>query len=656
VLRDVAFEGWESMTAIFFGAGTGLERNTAWYLGARAQMGDPSLGRAADQVRVNAANGNLVIQNNDEIVIGRGPDSAIGRTYNSQGAIVGETDNWWTNTQRKIEMTSKTPLASGSKFKLTDWDGTEVIFSLVAGQNYYKTADPLFDDYRDDRVTYDNVTKIFTWVDNKTGTVQKFQYFDAANLGRLISVDDAETGVAADRNTVTYEYDSTAATGKLIKITTRIGTTGVAGSEQGHTNFTTLTYWAGTTNIKSLTTSWLDKGGATPVVRTLTRTNYVYDASNRLTSVSVDLSPDDSATTDGKIYTTNYAYVGTTKRIAAIAQSDGSSLSMTYDASGRVTQLNQITETGITRTTLFTYNAAGQMITYTDALGNVTTMAYDASGRVTRIAEPAPASGSNARITTIVYDSLAGLASTTLGTVVWSSDIRVFDGAANETAGIYLTRDYRRLDDNGNLIEQGSIVASDGATGPEQANIVRRTFNANNQATRESLYVGVDADGPGLNAPTEPLTTRYVYDAERHLRFAVSAEGRVMEYVYDAPGQLISTIDYADNFYPTAALAENATLTEAQLTTWTGGIANKSGVERTDTAYDFRGNVLNVTSYSKALATGAGDGASPFSRTHYVYDQYGKLLKRLVEGATQPKRTSSTARTARALNMTRRTA
>jgi len=97
------------MVAIFTGSGTGLENGSGSVLGGRGLVGGSSLGRAGENLFFNAANGNLVISQQDEFLVGRGPDVGISRTYNSQGTWDGDNgDKWQLAGKRRIHSVTGT--------------------------------------------------------------------------------------------------------------------------------------------------------------------------------------------------------------------------------------------------------------------------------------------------------------------------------------------------------------------------------------------------------------------------------------------------------------------------------------------------------------------------------------------------------------------
>src|SRR5471032_241055 len=80
------------MVAIVTGNGLGLQSSSALGLGERGRIGDASFGQTGEQIYVNAATGNLIIQDRDELLLGQGVSSAMYRAYNSQGQLAG--DHW----------------------------------------------------------------------------------------------------------------------------------------------------------------------------------------------------------------------------------------------------------------------------------------------------------------------------------------------------------------------------------------------------------------------------------------------------------------------------------------------------------------------------------------------------------------------------------
>src|SRR6202008_1636789 len=105
--------------------------------GSQGQMGKTALGRGGDNVYVNAASGNLVIQNTDEMLMGVGPADPVVRTYNSLGALTGpysddNGDGWRESVSRQVLGLSGTVNTAGTTVNLIDWDGSDLTFAWDA--------------------------------------------------------------------------------------------------------------------------------------------------------------------------------------------------------------------------------------------------------------------------------------------------------------------------------------------------------------------------------------------------------------------------------------------------------------------------------------------------------------------------------------------
>ncbi|MEO7691407.1 MAG: hypothetical protein ABIS51_19145, partial [Sphingomonas sp.] len=116
------------MVAIFTGLGAGFERGSGSVLGGAGLLGSASLGRNKEQVLLNAATGNLLINQQDEFLVGVGPDSAIGRTYNSiENVSDGDNgDHWRQSTTRAVHGLTGTLNTTGSTIKRTSGDGSDI--------------------------------------------------------------------------------------------------------------------------------------------------------------------------------------------------------------------------------------------------------------------------------------------------------------------------------------------------------------------------------------------------------------------------------------------------------------------------------------------------------------------------------------------------
>ncbi|SFH03275.1 YD repeat-containing protein, partial [Duganella sp. CF458] len=147
-------------------------------------------------------------------------------------------------------------------------------------------------------------------------------------------------------------------------------------------------------------------------------------------------------------------------------------------------------------------------------------------------------------------------------------------------------------------------------------NITERTYS-NGLLTSENISFNQSVQYAGYR---KPQTVRMVYDAARRLRFTVDREGGVTEYRYDAMGQRISSIAYTGDAYAGTVYGEG------DLAGWVTG-RDKSRTVRTDTAYDFRGQVSQVTKWNAIDASGNGVADGKQSVTNFVYSQAGQLLQ-----------------------------
>ena len=92
------------MVSIFTCSGAGFARGSGSALGVAGILGSGVQGRSGEMVSVNAATGNLLISQQDEFLVGRGPDVMVGRTYNSlaESSDGDNGDQWQFSTMRRV--------------------------------------------------------------------------------------------------------------------------------------------------------------------------------------------------------------------------------------------------------------------------------------------------------------------------------------------------------------------------------------------------------------------------------------------------------------------------------------------------------------------------------------------------------------------------
>jgi len=641
------------MVAVVTGSGLGLAGSSQSVLGSNGQVGASQSDPSGAQITVNASTGNLVVQYRDELLIGKGPDIDVLRTYNSQGAFdFDNNDGWQLSLYRKIGNLTGTVKTAGSTVTYYGADGVQAVYTYDTSINKYVNRDG---GGAYDTLDYSSANNTWAWVDGDSFVTQTF---GAAGDGEWRITRQADLV-----STINYQYD---ANGLITQITdSNVGTT-------------KLIYDTATRRLTSLQ---IVSGGVTT-----TRIRYTYDSSGRLASVITDLTPADGSIADGKTYVTQYTYDGASTRLASIVNSDGSQASFTYDAQGRVLTVTD----GNGALTQFAYQAGQTEVT--DALGQASTLSYDAEGNLTRLQGPA-GSGQDIQYSYNARGDLLQLIDSRGYTVNYTYDtrgnlLRQQDSAGNVvvrtySAGNYLTSEtvYNVPDPDGSGPLQASepqttyyirdtkqrlrfVVSAEGRvtdyryntlsqivstvvytgglypagstlpTATQLANWIATqdltqvqrtdtTYDARGQVSSVTEYAATDAAGEGLLDGRERLT-RYVYDSAGRLLQKIEPRGTattaiandyLTAYAYDGLGRVISVTEYDE-----AGSAVGSGTTRQTLTTYADAsrqveLTLANGLKRLST-YGLNGQLLSVVER---------EGGTVLSAQTYQYDALGRL-------------------------------
>jgi len=173
------------MVAIVAGQGLGLFNTSGGVLGGAGQLGVGAQGRSGEKVLVNASTGNLVVQQQDEWLVGVGPDVGVGRTYNSLGGGTDDNgDNWRLGLSRRITGLVGTVNTAGSAITRVGEDGAEVVYSWDATRAAYvsKNGAGSFD-------TLSLAGGFWTWTDGDTQVKETYQVVSGVDAKLLRVVD-----------------------------------------------------------------------------------------------------------------------------------------------------------------------------------------------------------------------------------------------------------------------------------------------------------------------------------------------------------------------------------------------------------------------------------------------------------------------------------
>jgi hypothetical protein len=233
------------MVALVSGGGLGLTTTSPAKLGNAGEVGIAATGSNGEGVYINTTTGNLVIQEQDEMLDAVGLDLNLTRTYNSQGVLFGDNgDNWTLSVDEQLLGLTGTVNTAGSTITKVFGDGSEAVYQYNATGMYVNTNNS----GAYDTLSYNSTAAQWTWTD---GTTQDTETYNSS--GQLLISQDT----AGNKETYTY-------TGSLLTQIT---------DASGQTTF--LDYTG-----NNLTDIRVVSQGVTE-----TRTRYTYDSSNRLTTV-----------------------------------------------------------------------------------------------------------------------------------------------------------------------------------------------------------------------------------------------------------------------------------------------------------------------------------------------------------------------------------
>jgi RHS repeat-associated protein len=349
-------------------------------------------------------------------------------------------------------------------------------------------------------------------------------------------------------------------------------------------------------------------------------TNFTYDANgNSLTCTEID------TTTQTVPYATNGE-----QRI----------WTYTYDSLGHVLTAKG-PRTDVNDTTAYTYDAAGDLSTVTDALGHVTRItSYNLSGL------PLSMTDANGVVTTLAYDSLDRLISSSVATAAGNAVTRYgYDAAGLVTSVtqangsvLYYSYDAAErlteisdpagesitytLDGMGNITQQ-DIRNSSGAIVETQSQV----FDSLNELVQsvgalpaESTTYAYDANG-NVTSTTDPAgsTTKQAFDALNHLTSNTDPLNGVTQYGYDAEGNNVSATTPRDL---TTSYVYNGFGEVIQATSPDTGttVYHLDAAGNVTSQTDARGVVTNRTYDALNRITSDKFPASPAENISYTYD------------------------------------
>ncbi|HEY4146089.1 MAG TPA: DUF6531 domain-containing protein, partial [Pinirhizobacter sp.] len=559
------------MVAVIAGNGLGLDNTSLQKLGG-SSGGSAQVGQGNAAGYVNLANGNLVLQGNDQGLVFAGTQLSFTRTYNSQGQLAGQ--DWRFGFSQSVGTATGTLDTAGSTVVRTDADGSTTTYTYDAARGVYVSQDQAG---TEDTLAWSGSSAQWTWTE---GSNLQHEVYNAS--GELISLSNTQTGAS-----FSFSYNN----GLLTQIHAADGDMLTVGYDSSG-------------RVASLTVTATPAGGGQPVTRE--QVWYGYDSLGRLATVTTNLDSDSESS--AAIYRTTYGYDGSSERVSSVSQSDGTVVSYGYtqDAAGDFQVSSITTGTGSAATTTSLTYASGQT-TLTDGKGNAWVYALDANGNLASVTSPA-VNGSSP-VTSYTYDAEGNLTS-------------AMDGGGNLTTYAY--------DAHGNLVQSengaGQVVTYTYDAADQVISTTTWTVEAQGQpgdtdyvapGGAETTYLVRDA-GERVQFTIDPTGTviQNIYGA--------GLNGATV---------LASTVAYRGVNFDTSSYSASNPPAAQDLTDWVASpaVQSKLGLmSRVDNSYSASDQLLQQISYDTVDASGVGvmDDGTVIHKT--VYDAQGQLRQSII--------------------------
>lgn len=635
----------------------------------------------------NVATGNAIVTEQDLDIPSRGPDLAIGRTYNDL-APVNTLFGWgWTSdldeglsANADGSITYRDP-SGGFHVFLPNGSG-----GFVAPLGLYltlvKNADGTYTlTSRDQSKTTFNAGGYITSITDRNGNALSIAYntsnlpttvTDAAGRQLTLTVTNGHISAIAAPGSRTYGY-AYDGSGNLTDYTDPAGIDTHYVYDSAH-------------RLTSITLNYVS-GGATDQQTNVT-TTLTYDTNNRLVTIvdplgydagiayntpgtgqttvsQLQTNPNTTPATSGSVYEQT-VYTAATDGSGAVAQIQeplGGSTQVQYDSNGNVTQVidpnghvststydtngNRLTHTldpnGLKLTTTWTYDGSNDVLSENDPHGVVTQYTYDAPGTGNLTKEVQDVGHSNVT-TTFTYDQYGEALTKTdpmgvttaytydnQGDTLSATENYQQNGPTNDHTNVTTSATYDALGEKLTSTDALGIVTR--TTYDIRGNVIQTVANCVDVSSGTyKCDAGID------NTNDQNLTNGYRYDPLGRQISLTNPRGVVTVTVYDLNGRNIQQIQNCVDLTPGTYTCDAGgdSINDQNILTKTGYDAAGNATLSTDpkgntttTTYD-----LDNRATEKVIKNAAG---AQVSDTKTTYDAYGNTLSiQTVDGKNNP--------------------